>query len=244
VTFEAMGTSAPVRLQVVLDGEVAAETECATPGCMLAAPIRVTDLRHVVYGRVIQQPGDEKAWSSPVWIGAACASRDKKCARRGWVRGGGPKRSDCLHEWRAPLKANGRRLSCRDGDARCDKGTVENECTFHVGFCASHERLRGCTPAALTSWELSAPAEADVTGRQLENRRTLQAAARALGDPPAAGCTPLVDLHVPLDATDGRVRTTTARFVASAVAGGLADRDTLVLRCLPARRSSTSRQSE
>jgi hypothetical protein len=211
------------------------ETECATPGCVLTTPVRVTDLRHVVYGRVIQQPGNEKAWSSPVFVAAACAPRDRKCARRGWVRGGGPKRSDCLHEWRSPRKANGTRLSCRDGDARCDKGTVENECTFHVGFCTSQQRLRGCTPAPLTSWELASPSEEDAKGRQLENRRTLQVAAHALGDPPAAGCTPLVDLNVALDVTGGRPKTTSATFVASVVAGGLADRDTLTLRCMPAR---------
>jgi hypothetical protein len=237
VTVEAMGTSAPVRLELVVDGETVAQQDCTTPGCVLAAsPVKVTDLRHVVYGRVIQQPNDEKAWTSPIWIEAACASDDKKCARRGWVRGGGPKKSDCLHEWRAAAKATGTRISCRDGDPRCDEGTTDEECTFHVGFCTSHERLRGCTPAALTGWELSSPSEMDAKGAQLENRRTLQAAARALGNPPAAGCTPLFDLNVPLDVTNGRPRTTAATFVASAVAGGLADRDTLTLRCLPGRR--------
>jgi hypothetical protein len=139
------------------------------------------------------------------------------------------------------VKANGTRISCRDGDRRCDKGTADGECTFHVGFCASHERLRGCTPAPLTSWELSAPSEMDAKGVQLENRRLLQAAAHALGDPPAGGCTPLLDLRVPLDDAEGASVTHT--FVATAVAGGLADRDTLQLRCLSARgkRGATAR---
>jgi hypothetical protein len=246
VEVAVMGTDTPTAVEILRNGTVVAtRTDCPGLGCPFTAPVEIVDRHTFVYARV-QQAGGERAWSSPVWVRGECARRGD-CPLDRLAPGGGPASRDCLAEWAAPGRfdrgtARSRsRLTCTDGDARCDFGAAAGECTFRVGLCVGVEdpRLRRCAPIGIDRWDLVSPGTdaepGGVDDLDFQNRRTLLAAVRALGPSPAAGaCTPLVDLRVPA----GSPRGVGSREIAGvARVAGRSDPDRLVLRCRRSRAS-------
>jgi len=232
-----MGTDTPTAIEVLRNGAVVAtKTDCAGPGCIFSVPVTVSDLQNFVYARV-RQSGDATAWSSPVWVRGTC-TQPRRCRNR-LTPGGGPKRLDCLAAWTVPPRPRRgyapSRLTCTDGQA-CDAASETGECTFRVGMCLGIN-LRGCSPSTVDELEIVAPAENDTGEADTENRKTLLAAAHALGPSPAPGsCTPLFDVRVPLATSTSNKPTTGTRelaIVAHGAAGDDADR--LLLRCKPSR---------
>ena len=244
VTFEARWASAPIRLEILRNGDVAAETECAGPGCVFSAPVEIVEERRRLRTRAAAER--KGRWSSPVWVRGACARR-QDCPVQRLAPGGGPAASDCLAEWKAAAPIARRSLptlSCRDGDPRCDAGTTPSECTMRVGICFGMDdrRVRTCEPAMVDDWQLLEPADQGSVDRDdpdFQNRAVLLAAVRALGDSPRLGtCTAVVDLRVPVPPAQrgARPQAGPRQLRAVAHAGAAVDEDRLRLRCLPARR--------
>lgn len=241
VTVPVLGTDTPTTIEILRNGAVVAtKTDCSGPACTFAAPVEVLEEQTFVYARV-HQPGGKTAWSSPVWIRGQClAPADCPLARL--APGGGPEASDCLAEWLVlpgpDTRADGSpisRFTCRDGDPACDVGTTPGECTVRVGICfaPTDPRLPACTPSAIDAYDLTRPT-ANASGIDLDNRKTLRAALRALGATPAAGeCTPPVELRVPLANSPSGSHAGRRRLKGRVVAGSRSDRDTLLLVCEP-----------
>jgi outer membrane protein assembly factor BamB len=93
-----------------------------------------------------------------ILLGATPALAD--CSDGACVPGGGPERTDCLAEFRAPRpnfpffdptrqkQKRAKEVRCFDGDAGCDvDGEVDGACTFPVDVClaATDPALPGCT---------------------------------------------------------------------------------------------------
>lgn len=232
-----MGTDTPSAIEILQNGVVVArKTDCAASGCMFSAPVPVTDLRNFVYARV-QQQNNGRAWSSPVWVRGTCAQA-RRCRNR-LAPGGGPKSLDCLAAWTVPPRQGRRyaprRLTCTDGEA-CDTGSEAGECTLQVGLCLGIN-LRGCSAAPITSIEIVSPGASESGEADAENRKTLLAAAHALGPSPAPGsCSPLFPMRVPVETSSAEKSITGTRqleLVARNASGD--DRDRLLLRCKPSR---------
>jgi hypothetical protein len=234
-----VGTDTPSLVEVVLNGRViATRTDCSGVACSFSAPVPVPDLRNFVYVRVHQANG-AMAWSSPVWVSGTCDNA--KACRRRIVPGGADKKIDCLTQWtverpRGRKRRATTRLTCVDGDASCDAGTSEGECTFRVGLCAGVDdgRAKRCTPSAIDGYELLEPAALRETSADVDNRRTILAAVHALGSTPAAGtCSPLFEVRVPVgSASKGPIPgKRTLASTAQSAAGE--DADTLTLVCKP-----------
>ncbi|MBM4269235.1 MAG: hypothetical protein FJ144_21950 [Deltaproteobacteria bacterium] len=234
VVIEVKATETPVTVELLRDGDVIAREKCATPMCGLSTRVRVEEPNQFYYAR-IHQPGDERAWSSPVWIEGAC-TRPFGCLRSRLLRGGGAPEDDCLTEWlRAgrplfePRSSPGADLLCVDGDPRCDFGDTPDECTMRIGLCVGVEdaALAECEPAVPESIEILSPSgSTDRESPDFQNEQTLAALLHAIRpNENGPACSPLSELRVPL----GRLR-----VVTSASAGSRVDDDTLVVECQPA----------
>lgn len=128
------------------------------------------------------------------------------------VLGGGPPRSDCYSSFDVlGATVKGKRIAeCREGDAACDTdGQVNRACQFSVSLCVFQTDVAGCTPATIT--------RIPKAGFPVP---TFPASAAICGD-----------------AKSVRVRAgkrKAIRLVAHADGGPKIDRDSIVLKCLPA----------
>jgi hypothetical protein len=242
VTVEVKATATPVLIELLQDGDVVARKRCGTPFCTLASRVRVRQPNGFVYARVTQ-PGDERAWSSPVWLRGECDD-GSACLSARLALGGGPEADDCLAEWLLPwpplLEPYHRatdQIVCTDGDPRCDFGDAPGECRVRLGLCFGVEDVRAasCAAAVPQSYDVIDPT-ADATDREsadFQNRQALLAMFQALRPSPGGiACSPLSELRVPV----GR-RTIATR----AEAGGRVDDDELAIECRPARAPSRGR---
>jgi len=232
------GTAVPSAIELLRNGDVVAtKTDCTSSTCSFSAPMTVDDETTFVYARV-QQPGDCRAWASPIWIRGVC-ERAADCPLDRFVTTRANSTNECLYRWRV-LDASVRRdrmVACTDGDPACDSGDTPGECTFRVAACAGVTAGEpSCAAEPVTTLRLRRPNTADAaqSNADLENRLTLLTALRALGPTiPPGRCTPYVDVRVPL-ARDGAVFGPGARWLSGQ--GGNAehrDADSLRLYCLP-----------
>jgi len=164
-----------------------------------------------------------------------------------FVPGGGPRKTDCLGEWRIASTTGGpnasgvlpARQKCRDGDAGCDgDGARNGTCVLTVAACVNRAdaRFAKCSPAAVASWSLTGKVDpADPTVTALVASVAALAPSSVAGtavsfSPPLTGlgaCGADVTIAVPV-----RKRLTLrARTVGTA--GSLRDADTLRLACVP-----------
>jgi hypothetical protein len=242
VTVEVRATATPVTIELLQDGDVVERKRCGTPLCTLETRVRVRQPNGFVYARVLQ-PGDERAWSSPVWLRGECA-RGSSCLASRLARGGGPREDDCLAEWLLPwpplLEPYHRatdRIACTDGDPRCDFGDVPGECRVRLGLCFGVEDpgAAGCSGEMPELYEVREPADGttDRESPDYQNRQALLAMFHAIR-PSAEGvaCSPLSELRVPI----GR-RTLATRSEAN----GRVDEDELAIECRSAPAGSRTR---
>jgi cysteine-rich repeat protein len=156
---------------------------------------------------------------------------------------GGSRTSDCLAEWLVVNPSNvplvdghgrfRRTQRCIDGDPACDFDGVSGSCTFRLQVCAGNTDLAGCTPAALSAWDLTKP-----SAQQAAKRPELAAVRAAFGAVPGVitgvatpdVCSPVVEVVVPRAGT-GKGALTLAGSGTST--GGVRDKDALKLLCVP-----------
>lgn len=234
VAVDVRATATPVTIELLQDGDVVAKRRCETSLCSLADRVRLRQPTSFVYARVLQPEG-ERAWSSPVWLRGECADGGTACLASRLSPGGGPEADDCLAEWTLPwppllepYHRGAGRVSCVDGDPRCDFGSAPGECTVRAGLCLAIDdrRTRGCRPEAPQSFEVIEPAETSSIDRDAasyQNRQALLASFHAMQtseDRPA--CSPLSELRVPVGEQ---------RFATRAEVEGRVDEDELFVEC-------------
>lgn len=164
------------------------------------------------------------------------------------VPGGGSAKTDCFAEWIVPNPTNvplldgrgrpQRTQRCADDDPACDfDGGTAGSCTFHVQVCANNTDVAGCTPpAALSAFELAKPSIAAAA-----RKPALQAARAGFGGVPGALvgaatsdlCSSVLPVVVPLRGSAPSYGKGTLALGIVATAGGVRDKDTLKLICLP-----------
>jgi hypothetical protein len=94
---------------------------------------------------------------------------DDAAPRRALIPGGSDARAECLLEWTATAASAVRvkagvtlptgKITCTDGDPRCDLDGVSGQCVIELAPCAptADARVAACVPASLTSTELVKP---------------------------------------------------------------------------------------
>lgn len=238
-------TATPVEIELVHNGATVVTTTCESTSCRLETDIRVDDPNNYVYARVHQpdtrpdHAGDEQhAWSSPVWIDAACAADDADCLADRLLTD--DETDDCLAmpllpagpdaEIYPPASSAPYVIQCRDGDPRCDADQETGVCTVRLGLCfgVGHPNLPACEPRRADAFSVVEPA-ADV--RRLsddwQNRSTLQAIFQAAHTSTDKNrCSGLSDLRVEA----GSQRS----FEITTGAGEAIDRDRWTIACAPA----------
>jgi hypothetical protein len=173
-----------------------------------------------------------------------CKLTTAGCDPTFYVPGGGGVKTDCLAEWLV-TNAGGRpggtgaappRERCKDGDPGCDAdGVADGVCTFTIAPCLgrSDDRLTGCSPPALASWQLTGkiaatdPLAAALTASAATLGPSSVAGTTVTFSPAlaASGCGPTV--AVPVKAGTKLV----LHSRATAAAGKPRDSDTLRLVC-------------
>jgi hypothetical protein len=229
-------TAVPVDIELVHNGLIVDSVRCDRPDCRLTAQIRIDDPNNFVYARILQ-PGDQRAWSTPVWIDAHCPGGERKCLLPRLAGGGGDGGDDCLAEFLFPADASADTygqapalVRCRDNDPACDAGDTAGECEIRIGLCfgVDDRRLPACAPARAESFAVLEPSsEAPRLSTDWENRSTLEAiyqAAHTSADKNA--CSGIAGLRVPA----GQSRT----FTVESRSAERTDRDELVAECLAA----------
>jgi len=234
---EVVATRTPVTVELVSGGDVVATRTCETPVCDLDAEVEIADPESFVYARVVQEPGG-RAWSSPVFVHAACGSDGTGCldARLAGGEGGG---GSCLLQWFLP--AGGTRpadgpvvLSCRDGDPSCDAAPEAGVCGIRTGLCFGADAPSGeaCGAAGIDRWRVEAPAATPMDfPDQSDNRNRavlsamLRVGALANANDEGPTCTPLSILRLPPGRREVRL---------SAGGGAVDDVEEATLECLPA----------
>lgn len=158
---------------------------------------------------------------------------DASC-RSELVPGGGPRHTDCVHEWlTSPVPSRVRsgvpvaRLTCVDDDPACDFGAAAGDaaCTFHVALCLNVGERRFvdrdgrplCTPSDVAWLSLTSPREAEPHGaNDTHTRDALEAAIAAIGGDVRRQCErPGAEPSTPctIDADCGRSRRCRGRFM-------------------------------
>jgi len=161
---------------------------------------------------------------------------DASC-RSELVPGGGPRHTDCIHEWlTSPVPRRGpdgvpvARVTCVDDDPACDFGVAAGDgaCTFHVALCLDVRERRFvdrddrplCTATDVAWLSLISPREAGPhDAADVHTRDALETAIAAVGGivrrqcelPGAATSTPCAS-----DADCGHARRCRGRFMAFA----------------------------
>lgn len=238
VTAVVSGTAVPTAIELVRNGvTVATKTDCTNAVCVFSAPLTISDEYTFIYARV-RQPAGRRAWTSPVWVRGTCETA-AACPIERYVDDNTNAAADeCIYRWRVQNAASrvDRLVTCSDGDPACDSGSTRNECTFRVGVCGGVTTGHSnCPQAAVSELRLVRPsaAEADTSDADLENRLTLLTAMRALGPTsPPGGCSPYVDIRVPLSQSSTLGRGS-RWLIGEGDSTGRRDRDTLRLHCLP-----------
>ena len=124
------------------------------------------------------------------------------------IPGGGPRHTDCVHEWltspvppRGPSGLPAARLVCIDDDPSCDFGAAPGDaaCTFHVALCLNVRERRVsypsgqplCTPTDVAWITLTSPREGDPQdAADAHTRDALEAAIVAIGGTVRRQCEP------------------------------------------------------
>lgn len=149
--------------------------------------------------------------------------------------GGGKAATDCWSEFSdvtPVLRSSGKptaRSVCQDG-AACDlDGSANGACTFALGICLRVPRS-GCTPPALSSFEIVQPGAATLD----PSLALLQTRAQAVLSGSTPVCVEPVAVQVPLTSTPTGFRAARKTLrVRTRGTGRTTDRDRLTLRCLP-----------
>lgn len=180
----------------------------------------------------------------PFVVGAAlllaATSALADCSDGACVPGGGPERTDCLAEFRAPRpnvpffdptrrkQKPPKEVRCFDGDAGCDvDGEVDGACTFPVDVCvaAIDPALPGCSAGGVQSATLRV---------KKGDPGTLVADVAALAPATGTACSAGGRVTVALKPRKkGGFKAGKALVKVVAKGGAGTDRDKLKLRCLP-----------
>jgi len=156
------------------------------------------------------------------------------------IPGGGPERTDCIAELRAPkpnfpffdptrtVQKRAKEVRCFDGDAGCDvDGEADGACTFPVDVCigAVDARLPACAAGAVDRVALSV---------KRGDAGSLPATVAALAPATETACSSGGRVTVPLKARrKGGFKAAKALVRVRAAGAGGKDKDKLKLRCLP-----------
>lgn len=150
------------------------------------------------------------------------------------LRGGGPAARDCLAGLEVTglqAKPRARAVTCRDGDAQCDRDRLVNgRCEFWVRTCVAGAGACPAGAAAAVTVDAGGDRELDILGRTLEHL-----ALPAAGD---EACGALTTVTVPLGRRAGggaRKARTLVRWSAR-TAEGTTDDDAAALVCAPPAR--------
>ncbi len=195
-------------------------------------------------------------------VGDACECTARTPGR--CLSGGGGATTTCLLEFNpnGPVKLNAKHtaivtpLACADGDPACDRdGNIDGQCTFGVSVCLANldPRYAHCTPADVTSVEVTSPSAAKTKGVDRANALAIEQTLSEMRVeivrakkvitpfPPFTGvnrCSPLVDVVVP--APTGKAKSVRKTIQVRAIAGKRNDVNVLDLECDAVRAVTTT----